>query len=68
MDMVQTDDQLTPTHRAKDPTAQGELAREQGQSADACPYPPGSEERHEWLEGYKGVSSQGSALMPEAKS
>lgn len=34
---------------------QGAHARALGRPKDACPYPAGSVERREWLEGYDGT-------------
>lgn len=36
---------------------QGAHARAIGRPKDACPYPAGSVERREWLEGYDGAPS-----------
>jgi ribosome modulation factor len=44
---------------AQDHTGQGMKARVQKKRRDACPYSLNSEERHEWLEGYDGMSSEG---------
>ena len=54
-----------PTKPAVDATAEGARARAQGVHRDACPYAPDSEKRHEWLEGYDGVGSEGSPLVSE---
>ena len=50
-----------------DATAEGSRARVLGLPRDACPYEPGSEEAHEWLEGYDGRGSQGGTLAGEVK-
>jgi hypothetical protein len=50
-----------------DPTAEGMKARARHQRRDACPYALGSEERHEWLEGYDGMISEGARLEPETR-
>ena len=60
-------DDFTPERSGADPTAKGKNARLASQPRESCPYPLGSEERHEWLEGYDGVGSEGGALMPERK-
>jgi hypothetical protein len=60
-------DDPTPNNSAIDPTAEGARARAQGAPREACPYPLDSEQRHEWLEGYDGVSVSGSPLVPSAK-
>ena len=49
---------------AEDPAAQGMKARVQHKRRDACPYALSSEERHGWLEGYDGVSSDDGPLVP----
>ncbi len=63
---MSTDDP-NPKQPALDATAEGARARAKGNPRDACPYPPDSEERHEWFEGYDGTSVEGSPLAPEAK-
>jgi ribosome modulation factor len=47
----------------EDATAEGARARTQGLSREHCPYAEGSEEEHEWLEGYDGPASQGRPLI-----
>ncbi len=61
-------DDPNPRQAAVDPTAEGSRARTQGKSRDDCPYPAGSEESHEWLEGYDGQGTQGAPLTPETKN
>lgn len=58
-----SEDDPTPTGPATDPTAEGSRARAEGKPRDACPYPLGSEQAHEWSEGYDGQESQGSPLV-----
>jgi hypothetical protein len=60
-------DDPNPGGAAVDPTAEGMRARAQGVPRDVCPYPAGSEEHHEWLEGYDGVPMHDSPLMPVGK-
>lgn len=57
--------QKSVTH--KDPTDDGMRARAHGKRRDLCPYPLGSEERHEWLEGYDGVNAENAPLVPDTK-
>lgn len=65
--------QKRPAH--KGPIDDGLRARGQGKRRDVCPYPLGSEERHEWgseerhewLEGYDGVDAEGASLVPDKK-
>jgi ribosome modulation factor len=57
--------QKRPAHQ--DPTDDGLRARGQGKSRDVCPHPLGSEERHEWLEGYDGVDAEGASLVPDKR-
>ena len=52
---------------AQDPTGQGMKARVQHKRRDACPYSLRSEERHEWLEGYDGMSIEGGPLVQESR-
>jgi hypothetical protein len=61
-------DDPTPNTSAMDPTAEGARARAQGIPREACPYPQGSEEFHEWVEGYNGISVEGSPLAREVKN
>ena len=51
-----------------DPTAEGARARAQGTPREACPYAQDSEEFHDWVEGYDGMSVEGSPLAREVKS
>ena len=60
-------DDPNPSQPAVDPTAEGSRARAEGRPRDDCPYPVGSEECQEWLEGYDGRNTQGASLMPEGK-
>ena len=60
-------DDPNPSQPTIDPTAEGARARAENKPREACPYAPDTEERHEWLEGYDGMSTEGSALVPEAK-
>ncbi|WP_442919163.1 ribosome modulation factor [Methylobacterium sp. Leaf118] len=39
-------------------------ARTQGRPRDACPYPGGSSERREWLEGYDGAPMDRAPDLP----
>lgn len=43
------------TTTAADPLTEGARARNQGRPKDSCPYPAGSRERTEWLEGFDGM-------------
>ena len=43
-----------PNEPTVDATAEGSRARADGVTRENCPYPPGSEEYEEWLEGYDG--------------
>ena len=61
-------DDPTPNKLAMDPTAEGARARAQGTPREACPYTQDSEEFHEWIEGYDGMSVDGSPLAREVKS
>jgi ribosome modulation factor len=56
-----------PNQPAVDATAEGARAKAQGLPRNACPYALDSEQHHEWLEGYDGVTVEGSPLVPEAK-
>jgi hypothetical protein len=57
----------TPSPKAppRNPTAEGARARAEGRNREPCPYPLDSEERHEWVEGYDGVESEGAPLVTE---
>ena len=61
-------DDPTPNKSAMDPTAEGARARAQGTPREACPYAQNSEEFHEWVEGYDGMSVEGSPLALEVKN
>ena len=65
--LIMSDDP-TPNKSAMDPTAEGARARAQGTPREACPYARDSEEFHEWVEGYDGMSVEGSPLAREVKS
>jgi hypothetical protein len=43
-----------PNEPTVDATAEGSRARADGVARENCPYPPGSEQCEEWLEGYDG--------------
>ncbi len=50
--------ETTPGPTSTDPIAEGAHARARGRPKDACPYPPDSEARTAWLEGYDGVAEE----------
>ena len=60
-------DDPTPNKSAMDPTAEGARARAQGTPREACPYAQDSEEFHEWVEGYDGMSVEGFASGPRGE-
>src|SRR3954447_21942358 len=59
-------DDPNPSQPTIDPTAEGARARAENKPREACPYAPDTEERHEWLEGYDAISTEGAAHVPEA--
>jgi hypothetical protein len=61
------EDDPNPSQPAVDPTAEGARARAEHKPREACPYRADTEECHEWLEGYDGMSTEGSVLVPESK-
>jgi hypothetical protein len=65
MDAIVTNhiDDSNPLQRAVDATAEGARARALEWSRSDCPYVSGSEEAHEWLEGFDGRGSQGFPLV-----
>jgi len=56
-----------PIRPVVDATSEGARARAEGRSRQDCPYPPDSEERHEWFEGYDGTQTEGAPLVAETK-
>ena len=41
-------------NRPFDAISEGTHSREKGQRREACPYPAGSQEREDWLQGFDG--------------
>ena len=60
-------DDINPRQTAVDATAEGARARRLEWSRHDCPHLWGSEEAHEWLEGFDGRGSQGDPLVSRAK-
>lgn len=50
--------------RPGDAISEGARARSTGRPKDACPYPPDSTERIEWLESYDGTPSDHGPDLP----
>lgn len=51
-------------HTPFDAISEGADARSRGQRRDACPYPAGSRERTDWLEGFAGVDADRPPDLP----
>ncbi|WP_084673957.1 ribosome modulation factor [Methylobacterium sp. WSM2598] len=54
-----------PSGLLPDRTPEGVRARQHGKPRDACPYPLGSEEREEWLEGFDGRTRRAPPDQPK---
>jgi len=61
--MVNLVDDINTGQKAGDATAEGARARAHELPRNECPYISGSEEAHEWLEGFDGRGSQGFPLV-----